>query len=99
MNPVAALGLLKMDFLGLSNLSILANAKNLIYESRGINLELRDIPLDDKTTLDNLSNGHTVGIFQLEGSGMTEHIKHLKPSSMVDLSLIHIWTLPTICSV
>ena len=86
MNPVAALGLLKMDFLGLSNLSILANAKNLIYESRGINLELRDIPLDDKPTLDNLSNGHTVGIFQLEGSGMTEHIKHLKPSSMVDVA-------------
>ena len=86
MNPVASLGLLKMDFLGVSNLSILANAKNLIYESRGINLELRDNPLDDKTTLDNLSNGHTVGIFQLEGSGMTEHIKHLKPSSMVDVA-------------
>ena len=67
-------------------MSILANAKNLIYESRGINLELRDIPLDDKPTLDNLSNGHTVGIFQLEGSGMTEHIKHLKPSSMVDVA-------------
>ena len=84
--PVAALGLLKMDFLGLSNLTILARAKNLIAENRGIDIDLKALPLDDKPTLQMLSAGHTVGVFQLEGGGMTDHIKNLKPSSMVDVA-------------
>ena len=69
MEPVAALGLLKMDFLGLSNLTILARAKNLIAENRGIDIDLKSLPLDDQPTLQMLSDGHTVGVFQLEGSG------------------------------
>jgi len=86
MEPVAALGLLKMDFLGLSNLTILARAKNLIAENRGINIDLKSLPLDDQPTLQMLSDGHTVGVFQLEGGGMTDHIKNLKPRSMVDVA-------------
>ena len=86
MEPVAALGLLKMDFLGLSNLTILARARKLIAETRGIDIDLKTLPMDDAPTLQMLSDGHTVGVFQLEGGGMTDHIKNLKPSSMVDVA-------------
>ncbi|MBM3944789.1 MAG: DNA polymerase III subunit alpha, partial [SAR202 cluster bacterium] len=86
MDPVARLGLLKMDFLGLANLSILANALKLVEATRGKKIELKDIPLDDKKTFDMLSRGETVGIFQLEGAGMTRHIKELKPNSLNDVA-------------
>ncbi|MCH7654298.1 MAG: DNA polymerase III subunit alpha, partial [Chloroflexi bacterium] len=86
MAPCADLGLLKMDFLGLSNLTILARARNLIAETQGKHLELTEIPLDDVKTFDLLSRGETVGIFQLEGSGMTRYIKELKPSSLADVA-------------
>ena len=86
MDPVADLGLLKMDFLGLSNLSILAKARGLISRTKGLDVDLRRVPLDDADTLQMLGAGDTVGVFQLEGSGMTSHIKHLKPSSMVDVA-------------
>ena len=86
MDPCAALGLLKMDFLGLANLSILARARDLIAETRGFNFALTDIPLDDGNTFDLLSRGDTVGVFQLEGGGMTRYIKELKPSSLSDVA-------------
>ena len=86
MDPVADLGLLKMDFLGLSNLSILAKARGLISQTKGMDVDLRRVPLDDANTLKMLGDGDTVGVFQLEGGGMTSHIKHLKPSSMVDVA-------------
>ncbi|MCH7625767.1 MAG: DNA polymerase III subunit alpha, partial [Chloroflexi bacterium] len=86
MAPCADLGLLKMDFLGLSNLTILARARNLIAETQGKHLELTEIPLDDVKTFDLLSRGETVGVFQLEGSGMTRYIKELKPSSLADVA-------------
>ncbi len=86
MDPVADLGLLKMDFLGLSNLSILAKARGLISKTRGLDVDLRRVPLDDAKTLKMLGDGDTVGVFQLEGTGMTSHIKHLQPSSMVDVA-------------
>ena len=86
MDPVADLGLLKMDFLGLSNLSILAKARGLISKTRGLDVDLRRVPLDDAKTLKMLGDGDTVGVFQLEGGGMTSHIKHLEPSSMVDVA-------------
>ncbi len=86
MEPVASLGLLKLDFLGLSNLAILAEARGLISKTRGIDVDLRRVPLDDSKTLEMLANGDTVGVFQLEGAGMTGHIKNLKPSSMVDVA-------------
>ena len=86
MEPVAALGLLKMDFLGLSNLTVLAKALELVHETQGVELTLNDIPLDDQTSFDTLSRGDTVGVFQLEGAGMTRHIKELKPSSVMDVA-------------
>ena len=86
MDPIAALGLLKMDFLGLVNLTILAKARDLIAKTRGADLALRDIPLDDAGTFDLLSRGDTVGVFQLEGAGMTRYIKELKPSSLGDVA-------------
>ena len=86
MEPVAALGLLKMDFLGLANLTILAKARDLIAENLGVNITLRDIPLNDAKTFELLSMGETVGVFQLEGAGMTRYIKDLKPSSLRDVA-------------
>ncbi len=86
MEPIAALGLLKMDFLGLINLNILARARDLVARTRGVKLSLRDIPLDDKPTFELLSRGETVGVFQLEGAGMTRYIKELKPSSLGDVA-------------
>ena len=86
MEPVAALGLLKMDFLGLSNLTILAKVLELVHKTQGVELTLKDIPLNDQSTFELLSRGDTVGAFQLEGSGMTRHIKELKPSSLMDVA-------------
>ena len=86
MDPVAALGLLKMDFLGLVNLTVLAKARDLISEHRGIHFDLTEIPLDDTSAFDLLSRGETVGVFQLEGSGMTRYIKELKPNTLSDVA-------------
>jgi len=86
MNSVEALGLLKMDFLGLINLTILANVRDLVKDTRGITVDHRSLSFDDKKTYDLLSNGETMGVFQLEGDGMTRHIKQLKPSSLEDIA-------------
>ncbi len=86
MDPVAALGLLKMDFLGLVNLTVLAKARDLIAEQRDIHFDLTEIPLDDTKAFDLLSRGETVGVFQLEGSGMTRYIKELKPNTLSDVA-------------
>ena len=86
MGPIAALGLLKMDFLGLANLTILARTRELISNTWGIDVTLQDIPLDDSATFELLSRGETVGVFQLEGSGMTRYIKELKPTSLSDVA-------------
>ena len=86
MEPVATMGLLKMDFLGLANLTILARARALIADRDGVDLPLNRIPLDDQRTFELLSRGDTFGVFQLEGTGMTRHIKDLKPSSVADVA-------------
>ena len=86
MEPIAKLGLLKMDFLGLTNLTILAQARRTVAQRRGVQLDLRQIPLDDKPTFDLLSSGETTGVFQLEGSGMRRYIQKLKPTSLGDVS-------------
>ena len=86
MEPVAALGLLKLDFLGLVNLTVLAKARDLIAERHGISFDLVDIPLDDAKTFALLSRGDTAGVFQLEGGGMTRYIKELKPSALADVA-------------
>ena len=86
MDPVAALGLLKMDFLGLTNLSVLANALVMVGENHGVNIKLQEIPLDDQNTFDLLSRGETIGVFQLESAGMVRYIKELKPNSINDVA-------------
>ncbi len=78
-------GLLKMDFLGLRNLTIMSQALEFIKNVRGVTVNLQSIPLDDKKTYAMLSLGETTGIFQLESSGMRRYIKDLKPTSIFDL--------------
>ena len=78
-------GLLKMDLLGLRNLTIIEEALNFIKQNKGKDLNISVIPLDDKKTYDLLSDAETTGIFQLESSGMRRYIKELKPSSIFDL--------------
>ncbi len=78
-------GLLKMDFLGLRNLTIIEEAMRFIRENQGVEIELSKLPLDDKKTYDLLSEAETTGIFQLESSGMRRYIKELKPSNIFDL--------------
>jgi DNA polymerase-3 subunit alpha len=80
------LGLLKFDFLGLSNLTILQNSVKFIKEARGIDLDLDRIPTDDQKAYDLLSSGETTGIFQLESGAMRQYIKELKPTSIEDLT-------------
>ncbi len=78
-------GLVKMDFLGIRNLSILGSAVNIIKKTKQIEINLDNIPLNDKKTYDLMSKGETMGIFQLSGSGMTRYLKELKPSSITDV--------------
>ncbi len=86
MHAVDALGLLKFDFLGLSNLTILRVAVDLIREHRGEEIDLEKIPLDDKKTFDLLTTGETTGVFQLESAGMRRYIRELRPTSVFDLA-------------
>jgi len=86
MEDVAQIGLLKMDFLGLANLTVLGKAKEIIYQNRGIEIDLHRIPMDDTKTFDLLSSGETAGVFQLEGAGMRRYIKELKPTAFSDIA-------------
>jgi DNA polymerase-3 subunit alpha len=86
MGNIAQLGLLKMDFLGLSNLTILAKVTEIIKQSQDISLDLQHIPLNDARTFQLLASGETQGVFQLEGSGMRRYIKELKPTNFSDIA-------------
>jgi len=86
MEDIARIGLLKMDFLGLANLTILGKAKEIIHQNRGIDIDLHNIPMGDAKTFDLLSSGETGGVFQLEGAGMRRYIKELKPTSFSDIA-------------
>jgi DNA polymerase-3 subunit alpha len=86
MDDIAKIGLLKMDFLGLSNLTTLGRTQQIIKQNRGMDIDRHDIPLDDKKTFELLSAGETVGVFQLEGSGMRRYIKELKPTVFSDIA-------------
>ncbi|MFA5761166.1 MAG: DNA polymerase III subunit alpha, partial [Dehalococcoidales bacterium] len=86
MDDIAKIGLLKMDFLGLSNLTTLGRTQQIIKENRGIDIDRHDIPMDDKKTFELLASGETVGVFQLEGSGMRRYIKELKPTVFSDIA-------------
>ena len=86
MDPVAKLGLLKMDFLGLTSLTILANTIKLLKETKNIDLPLENIPIDDSQVYEFLSTGNTTDVFQLESGGMKQYIKQLKPSNLGDIA-------------
>lgn len=86
MHAVEDLGLLKMDFLGLSNLTIINDALHLVEKNYGTKINLDELPLDDKETFKLLREGRTTGIFQLEGSGMRRYLKELKPTVFEDIA-------------
>jgi len=82
---VESVGLLKMDFLGLKTLSIIKDAIDNIKKSKGIDINIDDIPLDDKKTFELFSNGETTGIFQFESTGMKRYLRDLEPNRLEDL--------------
>jgi len=86
MHGVEALGLLKFDFLGLSNLTILRQAVDMIRDHRGVEIDLDNLPLEDGKTFDLLASGETTGVFQLESPGMRRYVRELRPTSVLDLA-------------
>lgn len=85
MHAIEDLGLLKMDFLGLKNLSIIESALKLIKERRGIDINIDALELSDQNVYKTLAEGKTVGIFQLEGQGITRYLKELRPTNIEDI--------------
>ena len=85
MTTLEELGLLKMDFLGLRNLTVIQNTQRYIKKNRGIDLDLNKIDYDDKKVLEYIGTGNTEGIFQLESGGMKNFMKELKPQSLEDI--------------
>jgi DNA polymerase III subunit alpha len=81
-------GLLKFDFLGIRNLSILADSVKRVLKIQGEKIDIENIPIDDKKTFEMLARGETVGLFQLNGDGMTRALKDLKPTSIHDINLM-----------
>lgn len=85
MTTLEELGLLKMDFLGLRNLTVIKSAQELIKKSTGKEIDLDKIDYNDKSVLDYVGTGKTDGVFQLESAGMKSFIKELKPQSLEDI--------------
>jgi DNA polymerase III subunit alpha len=85
MHAVEDLGLLKIDFLGLKNLTIIEEAIRLVKEIHGENIDISKIPLDDKKTFKLLQQGDTTSVFQFESSGMRRYMKEIKPTELEDL--------------
>lgn len=81
MGAVEALGLLKMDFLGLRNLSTIERTLELVKKSKGIDVDIDNVPLDDEKTFELIRRGDTVGVFQLEGTAMRSLIRALEPET------------------
>jgi DNA polymerase-3 subunit alpha len=79
-------GLLKFDFLGIKNLAILADAVKRVKKIHNIDVDIENIPLDDEKTFRILARGETMGLFQLNGSGMTAFLKQLKPTTIHDIN-------------
>ena len=85
MGEVEELGLLKMDFLGLSNLTIINNAMRIIRKAYKKKINLSELPLDDKKTYELFQRGDTTGVFQLESAGMKRYLRGLKPTTFEDI--------------
>ena len=85
MHSAESIGLLKMDFLGLKNLTIIEDTLARIYKVQGKNINIETIPVDDKATYKLLQDGNTTSVFQLESDGMKRYLKQLKPSEFEDI--------------
>ncbi len=85
MGAIEKIGLLKMDFLGLRTLTVIANTARLIQESRGVRLDVDRIPLDDANTFHLLGEAKTFGVFQLESTGMRDLLRQLRPNRLEDI--------------
>ncbi|MGE5282282.1 MAG: DNA polymerase III subunit alpha [Chloroflexota bacterium] len=85
MGPIEEIGLLKMDFLGLRNLDVIEDAVEIIRRSRGVELDIGTIPMDDAKTFEMLTRGEGTGVFQLESEGMREAMKKVQPSAFDDI--------------
>lgn len=85
LHPVEDLGLLKMDFLGLKNLTIIESALKIIKNTRGLEIDIDKIPLDDAKTYKLFQDGETTGVFQFESSGMKRYLRELKPTVFEDI--------------
>ncbi len=88
MHGVEELGLLKMDFLGLRNLDVITDTVDVIRESRGVELDIDNVALDDPKTYELLRRGDTIGVFQLEGGPMRALIRSLAPTSFEDVAAL-----------
>jgi DNA polymerase-3 subunit alpha len=88
MHAIEDAGLLKFDFLGIRNLSILADAVERVSKIEKVTIDIEDILLNDKKTFEMLARGETIGTFQLNGSGMTRSLVELKPTSINDINLM-----------
>jgi DNA polymerase III subunit alpha len=89
MTELESLGFLKMDFLGLKNLTLITNATAHIKRNKNIDLEIQNIPIDDEKTLQILRDGNTAGIFQFESSGIREVLRKLQPSYFEDMIAVN----------
>jgi len=85
MHAIEDLGLLKIDLLGLKNLTIIENTLEILDKARGIKIKIDEIPLDDKETFKLFQKVETTGVFQLESSGMKRYLKQLKPTELEDI--------------
>ncbi|MGH2951657.1 MAG: DNA polymerase III subunit alpha, partial [Solirubrobacterales bacterium] len=85
MNPIEEIGLLKMDFLGLRNLDVIEDAVAIIERSRGTEIEIERIQLDDAKTFEMLARGDAVGVFQLESDGMRDALRRVRPTDFNDI--------------
>jgi DNA polymerase III subunit alpha len=88
MNPVGDLGLLKMDFLGLKTLTVIRNTCELVRQTKGVTLDVDNLPLDDAKTYDLLNKANTVGIFQLESGGMRDLCRKFQISSVEHITAL-----------
>jgi len=88
MHAIEEAGLLKLDFLGIRNLAILADAVERVKKIEGVAVDIENVPLDNKKTFEMLARGETVGTFQLNGSGMTKYLVDLVPTKIEDISLM-----------
>lgn len=89
MTELEAVGFLKMDFLGLKNLSVINQTVRAIEKLHGVKIDLDQLPVDDKATFELLSGGKTAGVFQFEGSGVTDVLTKLKPDKFEDLIAVN----------